>query len=149
LRKISRRTVDGPRILRHETSQFKKLDTANRRRTFNARLYNEGLGDLDGIEVPYTPKHCLHVYHQYTIRVLGGRRDALRERLKAKGIGTGVYYPKGLYDSPVLKGRISQKSKAFPETGKASAEVLSLPVHPLLSKADIARVIKSIVAFME
>ena len=129
--------------------QLKKLDRANMRRAANARLYNEGLGDLDGIEIPYTPKHCLHVHHQYTIRVLGDRRDALRERLKAKGIGTGVYYPKGLYDSPVLKGRLKQAKQAFPETEKACEEVLSLPVHPLLSRADIARVIKSIVAFIE
>jgi dTDP-4-amino-4,6-dideoxygalactose transaminase len=119
------------------------------KRASNPRFYNEGLGDLDGIEVPYTPKHCLHVHHQYTIRVLGGRRDALRERLRAKGIGTGVYYPKGLYDSPVLKGRLSQAKKGFPQTEKACEEVLSLPVHSLLSKADIAKVIKTIVAFME
>jgi dTDP-4-amino-4,6-dideoxygalactose transaminase len=121
---------------------------ANIKRVSNARLYNKGLDRLDGIEVPYTPKHCLHVYHQYTIRVLGGRRDALREHLKAKGIGTGVYYPKGLYDSPVLKGRLKQTKKDFPETEKTCKEVLSLPVHPLLSKADIARVIKSIREFI-
>jgi dTDP-4-amino-4,6-dideoxygalactose transaminase len=130
--------------------QLKKLDRANMRRASNARLYNKGLSNLEGIEVPYTPKHCLHVHHQYTIRVLGGRRDALRERLKAKGIGTGgVYYPKGLYDSPVLKGRLSKTKKTFPQTEKACEEVMSLPVHPLLSTADIARVIKNIVAFME
>jgi dTDP-4-amino-4,6-dideoxygalactose transaminase len=58
-------------------------------------------------------------------------------------------YPKGLYDSPVLKGRLSQSKKGFPQTEKACSEVLSLPVHPLLSKADIARVIKTIKAFMK
>jgi dTDP-4-amino-4,6-dideoxygalactose transaminase len=49
----------------------------------------------------------------------------------------------------VLKGRLKQTKKGFPQTEKTCSVVLSLPVHPLLSKADIARVIKTIVAFME
>ena len=73
----------------------------------------------------------------------------MREHLKGKGIGTGVYFSAGLYDNPVYKGRLSQDGKAFPETGKACEEVLSIPVGPLLTKADIAKVIKTIKAFME
>jgi dTDP-4-amino-4,6-dideoxygalactose transaminase len=129
--------------------QLKKLPRANKARARNARLYHYGLEDVEGIQLPVVPRHCTHVWHQYTIRVLDGKRDKLREYLTKKGIGTGVYYPKGLHESTVFKGRLSQKSKAFPETGKACEEVLSIPVHPLLSKADIARVIKTIVAFME
>jgi dTDP-4-amino-4,6-dideoxygalactose transaminase len=129
--------------------QLRKLPRANKARSRNARLYHEGLEDLEGIRLPVVPRHCTHVWHQYTIRVLDGQRDGLREHLTAKKIGTGVYYPAGLYDNPVYKGRLSQDGKAFPATGKACEEVLSIPVHPLLSKADIARVIKTIVAFME
>jgi len=44
----------------------------------------------------------------------------------------------------VLKGRLKQAKKGFPQTGKACEEVLSIPIHPLLSRADIARVIKNI-----
>jgi dTDP-4-amino-4,6-dideoxygalactose transaminase len=81
--------------------------------------------------------------------VLDGKRDGLREHLKGKGIGTGVYYPAGLYDNPVYKGRLSQDSKAFPATGKACEEVLSVPVGPLLTKADISRIIKEIHMFFK
>jgi len=129
--------------------QLKKLPGANKARARNAKLYHEGLENIEGIQLPVAPRHCRHVWHQYTIRVLDGQRDGLREYLTAKKIGTGVYYPAGLYDNPVYKGRLGQNSRAFPETGKACEKVLSIPVHPLLSKADIARVIKTLKAFME
>jgi len=68
----------------------------------------------------------------------------MREHLKGKGIGTGVYFSAGLYDNPVYKGRLSQDGKAFPETGKACEEVLSIPVHPLVGREDIGRIIREI-----
>jgi dTDP-4-amino-4,6-dideoxygalactose transaminase len=55
--------------------------------------------------------------------------------------------PQGLHESPVFKGRLSQNSKAFPETGKACEEVLSIPVHPLVRRGDIGRIVREIRAF--
>ena len=124
--------------------QLKKLPKANKARARNAKLYHEGLEDREGIQLPVVPRHCTHVWHQYTIRVLDGKRDGLREHLKKRGIGTGVYYPAGLYDNPVYKGRLSQDGKAFPETGKACGEVLSIPVHPLVGRGDIKKIIREI-----
>jgi dTDP-4-amino-4,6-dideoxygalactose transaminase len=128
--------------------QLKKLPKANKARSRNAKLYHDGLEDCEGIQLPVVPRGCSHVWHQYTIRVLDGKRDKLREYLTKKGIGTGVYYPAGLYDNPVYKGRLGQNSKAFPETGKACEEVLSIPVHPLLKREDIKRIIGEIRAFV-
>jgi perosamine synthetase len=127
--------------------QLKGLAKANTRRRSNAKLYNDGLGDIPGIEIPFVPKGRVPVYHQYTIRVLNGRRDALREHLRSKGIGTGLYYPAGLYNNPVYKNRLPHKAKDLPNTERAVKEVLSLPVHPLLSRKDIGRVIKQIIDF--
>ena len=81
--------------------------------------------------------------------MLDGKRDGLREHLTAKKIGTGVYYPAGLYDNPVYRGRLSQKRKAFPETGKACEEVLSLPVHPLVSENNIEYIMDAIQSFFK
>ncbi len=127
--------------------QLKKLEKANANRRSNAKLYDKGLEDISDIETPFIPKGRVSVYHQYTIRVLKGKRDALREHLKSKGIGTGLYYPGGLYDNPVYKHRLSQGAKDFPNTERAVKEVLSIPVHPLLSRTDIGRVIKEIISF--
>jgi dTDP-4-amino-4,6-dideoxygalactose transaminase len=60
-----------------------------------------------------------------------------------------VYYPAGLFDSPVFKRRLSQKCKAFPVSGKACEEVLSIPVHPLLEQEDIKWIIENIKAYLK
>ena len=124
--------------------QLKKLPKANKARARNARLYHDGLEDCEGIQLPVVPRHCTHVWHQYTIRVLDGKRDGLREYLRGKGIGTGVYYPAGLYDNPVYIGRLSQKNRAFQETGKACEEVLSIPVNPMVGREDIRKIIREL-----
>jgi perosamine synthetase len=129
--------------------QLKKLEKANMKRRSNAKLYDKGLGDLDDIVIPFVPKERVPVYHQYTIRVLNGQRNALREHLRSKNIGTGLYYPGGLYDNPVYKGRMAKGPKDMPNTERAVKEVLSIPVHPLLSKEDIGRVIKEINTFFK
>jgi UDP-2-acetamido-2-deoxy-ribo-hexuluronate aminotransferase len=74
-----------------------------------------------------------HVYAQYTIRV--PQRDKVAERLKARGIPTAVYYPKCLHEQPVFAG-LGYRWGDFPESEKASREVLSLPMHPFLAEKD-------------
>ena len=74
-----------------------------------------------------------HVYAQYTIRV--PQRDQVAEKLKAKGIPTAVYYPKCLHEQPVFSG-LGYRWGDFPESEKASREVLSLPMHPFLTEKE-------------
>ena len=82
-----------------------------------------------------------HVYAQYTIRVPD--RDKLAEHLKAQGIPSAAYYPKCLHEQPVFAG-LGYKWGDFPESEKASREVLSLPMHPFLAEADQDRVIAAV-----
>ena len=79
-----------------------------------------------------------HVYAQYTIRVPD--RDLIAEMLKVQGIPSGVYYPKCLHEQPVF-ANLGYKLGDFPESEKASREVLSLPMHPFLSESEQDRVI--------
>lgn len=81
---------------------------------------------------PVSPGNT-HVYAQYTIRTTN--RDDVARRLKARGIPTAVYYPKCLHEQPVFAG-LGYKRGDFPESEKASREVLSLPLHPFLTAAD-------------
>lgn len=82
-----------------------------------------------------------HVYAQYTIR--SKRRDQLGEGLKAKGVPTAVYYPKCLHEQPVF-APWGYKMGDFPESERASREVISLPMHPFLSEADQDKVVEAV-----
>ncbi len=82
-----------------------------------------------------------HVYAQYTIRV--PERDRIAEMLKVEGIPSAVYYPKCLHEQPVF-ANLGYEPGDFPESEKASREVLSLPMHPFLSKAEQDRVIAAL-----
>jgi UDP-2-acetamido-2-deoxy-ribo-hexuluronate aminotransferase len=82
-----------------------------------------------------------HVYAQYTIRV--PQRDKVAERLKAKGIPTAVYYPKCLHEQPVFSG-LGYRWGEFPESEKASREVLSLPMHPFLTEKEQDQIVEAV-----
>ena len=82
-----------------------------------------------------------HVYAQYTIRV--PNRDRLGERLKAKGIPTGVYYPKCLHEQPVF-AHCGYGPGAFPVAEQAAREVISLPMHPFLTEAEQDSIVQAV-----
>jgi UDP-2-acetamido-2-deoxy-ribo-hexuluronate aminotransferase len=95
----------------------------------------------DVCETPQIRKGNTHVYAQYTIRVKN--RDRLGEVLKGKGIPTAVYYPKCLHEQPVFS-RLGYKWGDFPESEKASREVLSLPMHPFLTEKEQDKIVEAV-----
>ncbi len=118
--------------------QLKKLDKANEIRRGNASYYNELLGNR--VIVPYVDKRAKHVYHQYTIRVKN--RNALIEKFKKNGIGYGIYYPRGIHEQPIMK-ELGYNAK-LPVTENICREVISIPVHPLITEEDKKTVVKVI-----
>ena len=101
--------------------------------------YSELLKDVCG--TPQIRPGNTHVYAQYTIRVPD--RDKRAEKLKAKGIPTAVYYPKCLHEQPVFSG-LGYKWGDFPESEKASREVLSLPMHPFLTEKEQDQIVEAV-----
>jgi dTDP-4-amino-4,6-dideoxygalactose transaminase len=103
-----------------------------------AQRYSKGLGDV--ATVPAVPAGSISVWAQYTIRVTGGRRDALATALKSEGIPTGIYYPIPLHRQqaykhfPVGKGGVAVSDRL-------AAEVISLPMHAYLDAATQDRII--------
>jgi UDP-2-acetamido-2-deoxy-ribo-hexuluronate aminotransferase len=93
--------------------------------------------------VPAVDPGNTHVYAQYTIRV--PERDKVAARLKGLGIPTAVYYPKCLHEQPVF-GTLGYHWGDFPESEKASREVLSLPMHPFLGQGDQEQIIRGVMA---
>jgi perosamine synthetase len=116
--------------------QLGKLEGWTEDRQRNAKALDKG---LKGVRPPAVADGAVHVYHQYTIR--SSERDALQARLAERGVGTGVYYPTPIHRLPSFGLELD-----LPETERAAREVLSLPVHPALSEADIEAVIAAVSA---
>lgn len=128
--------------------KLKHIDEFNRMRIDIAKTYNEGLSDLKGLIIPFKSASSddndfHHVYHQYTIRVLDGKRDDFQRRLNEDGISTMVYYPVPLHKMKVFEGRM-KKAGDLKKSEEASSKVLSLPIEPLLDKKEIDHVIESL-----
>ena len=126
-------------------AQLGKLERFNAARNANAAYFN---AHLRGVTVPTVPEGYHHVFHQYTVRVPDGRRDALMAHLKDNGIGFGVYYPVPIHQQTYYVNELGYDQR-LPEAERAAAEVLSLPVHPALTEADREKIVATINAFME
>ncbi|AGF96589.1 DegT/DnrJ/EryC1/StrS family aminotransferase [Methanosarcina mazei] len=124
-------------------AQLEKLDGFNASRQKNAAMLSEGLKSISGIVPATTREGYTHVFHQYTIRAQN--RDKLADFLKEKGIGTGVHYPIPIHKQPYYM-ELGYKD-SLPVSEKAAEEVLSLPVHPALSRDDVLKVIKEVKEF--
>jgi len=123
-----------------------RLDEYAAARQAAAARYDAGLAGLVGIQTPVRRPESTHVYHQYTLRVAGGRRDALAEHLKADGIPTMIYYPLPLHRQLAYQSnRYSDQS--FPVADQLCAEVLSLPMHTELTDQTQKLIIQSIQTF--
>jgi perosamine synthetase len=125
-------------------AQLGKLEKFNAARIANAAYFNE---HLEGVITPTVPEGYRHVYHQYTVRAPEGRRDALMAHLKENGIGFGVYYPVPIHKQTYYVKELGY-DQSLPEAERAAEEVLSLPVHPALSQADLEKIVATINAFM-
>lgn len=123
--------------------QLKKLERFNQIRQENARYLS---AHLKGVTTPYIPEGCEHVFHQYTLRIQNGKRDVLIQHLAERGVGSMVYYPVPIHQQTVYVNELGY-SLSLPETEGAAAEVLSLPVHPGLSQADLETIVAAVNEF--
>jgi dTDP-4-amino-4,6-dideoxygalactose transaminase len=115
------------------------VEVWNKARRDSAQRYNHLLADLPDIITPFEDTQSYHVYHQYTIRVLNGRRNMVQKALAASGIGTMIYYPVPVHKLPIYA---HQNFPSLPETERAAEELLSLPIGPYL-KVDTQQYIAS------
>ncbi|HET7802744.1 MAG TPA: DegT/DnrJ/EryC1/StrS family aminotransferase [Pseudolabrys sp.] len=111
-----------------------EIDARNR----IANRYNEAFGDV--VVVPRIPAGYTSVWAQYTIRVAGGRRDALAAALKTEGVPTAIYYPIPLHRQQAYKQYPAGKG-GVAVSDRLAAEVISLPMHAYLDVATQDRII--------
>ena len=130
-------------VLSAKLPHLKGWSDARRR---NAALYDQALAGIGGIQTPAVGQDHEPIYNQYTLRVRDGRCDALAGFLRDRGVGSGVYYPVPLHRQECF-AYLGYREGQFPESERACREVLSLPVFPELTGAQLEYVAESVRAF--
>ena len=124
--------------------KLRHLPEWERARREHASEYSKLLSGVPSIQTPQIPAGQEHVFHQYTIRAQ--RRDELQKFLIDRRIGNAVYYPVPLHLQAIYAS-LGHKPGDFPESERAAAEVVSLPMFPELTSEEIQRVAESIAEF--
>ncbi len=114
--------------------QLKKLPKWTEKRQENAAFLNKS---ISGVIVPYVPETFAHVYHQYTIRVKN--RDVFSSKLTQSGVANDVYYPTQVHKLPSF-----MSVRKLEITQEATESVLSIPVHPSLSKKNLRQIASNV-----
>jgi dTDP-4-amino-4,6-dideoxygalactose transaminase len=121
-------------------AQLNRLDATTKKRQENAAYLS---ARLESVIVPTVREGYEHVWHQYTIRVDGGRdRDAAVQQLADNGVGSGIFYPVPAHQHDYMREVVGNLS--FPIAEQMAAEVISLPVHPQLSQADLEKIVAEV-----
>ncbi|MCD0443730.1 DegT/DnrJ/EryC1/StrS family aminotransferase [Glycomyces sp. A-F 0318] len=119
--------------------QLTRLEEWTEARRAAAARFDSAFADAAAVTAPPVAAGVRHVYHQYTIRVHSGR-DRAQELLREAGVGSAVYYPTPIHRlAPYAAGGAD-----LPETDRAAAEVLSVPVHPSLTGDDLDRIVEAV-----
>jgi dTDP-4-amino-4,6-dideoxygalactose transaminase len=126
------------------SAKLRHLAGWSAKRRENAAYYSQALAGVAGLITPFIDPANESIFNQYTIRA--ERRDELQAYLKERGIGTSIYYPLPLHLQPCFAYLGYQKGSC-PESERAAAEVLSLPIYPELTHSQLDEVIENVRAF--
>ena len=121
-------------------AQMDRLEKFTKARAHNAQYLN---ANLKTVVTPKVKEGYGHVWHQYTIRVDGGRdRDAAVKQLADAGVGSGIFYPVPAHKQEYMREIAGEYH--LPVAEKLANEVISLPVHPQLSQADLETIVAEV-----
>lgn len=120
--------------------QLRHLKQWNSVRQENAAYLSAKLSEMNGIVPPNVREQGEHVFHQYTIRI--PNRDRAAQSLRERGVGVGIHYPTPIHQQPLY--RQLGYTDILPVAEAASQEVLSLPVHPSLTRNDLDAIIHAL-----
>ncbi len=125
--------------------KLKHLDSWTERRRRNAALYDELFKPLS-VTMPFIQEHNFCIYNQYVIRIR--QRDKLMSFLKEKGIGCEIYYPLPLHLQKCYE-HLGYRKGDLPESEKAAAESVAIPIFPELTEQQQRYVVEQIALFLE
>ena len=124
--------------------KLKYLDEYNANRKLMAKNYNLAFADIEELKLPTVITNSDHVYHQYTLRVLNGKRDDFKSYLRDLGIPTMIYYP-----IPIHKQKPYSNNQVLKNTEKLADEVISLPIHTELESSNQDHIIDKITNYFK
>jgi dTDP-4-amino-4,6-dideoxygalactose transaminase len=127
--------------------KLRELDDFIQRRQIVAMIYDERLSDIDNLQLPQRFPDSDHVFHQYTMRVRKGQRDALKSYLMDHDIPSMIYYPVPLYNQNAFK--IYHDGVDLPNTEILCKEVLSLPIHTEMELDQIEYICDHVIKFFD
>ena len=124
--------------------KLKHLDYYNANRKIMANNYNLAFSEIDQIKTPKVISNSDHVYHQYTLRVLNGKRDQLKNYLNDLGIPSMIYYP-----IPIHKQKPYMNDQSLKNTEKLTNQVISLPIHTEIETSNQEYIINKVLKFFK
>lgn len=128
--------------------KLKHLTRFNQARKAAADFYDKAFSQCPFISVPERAAYSSHIFHQYTIRILNGKRDELKKFLESKNIPSMVYYPGPLHMQTAY-GYLGYRESDFPVTTDLCKEVLSLPMHPEIEQEQLDYITLNILDFFK
>ncbi len=128
--------------------KLKHLDQYASERKAAADRYDKGFNGLDSVITPFRNNWSSHVFHQYTLRITNGQRDALKSHLDKNQIPCAIYYPVPLYKQKAYQ-KFSTPEMFLPVTELLSDEVISLPMHTELTEDIQNYIIQEIINFLK
>ena len=128
--------------------KLKYLSEYNINRQTMANIYNLAFNSVSEIQTPFVIKNSTHVYHQYTLNILNGRRDDLKQYLVDNGIPSMIYYPIPLYKQDAFKKFVSDDFELH-NTEELSKNVISLPIHTELENSNQDYIIEKVLNFFK
>ena len=132
--------------------QMRRLAERTEARRRNAAALTERLAGVEGLVLPVEAPGRRHVWHQYTVRVTPDARctrDELADALTARGVGCGIYYPRPAYDYDCYRDDPRVVVDHLPVVEQVAREVLSLPVHPLLTEGEVDAIAAAVRAALQ
>lgn len=111
-----------------------------------AAQYDEAFTGIQQIITPERATYSSHIFHQYTIKVSGGKRDELKKHLELNNVPSMVYYPGPLHLQEAYR-HLGYKETDFPVTTALCKEVLSLPMHPDMEQDQLDYIILKVLEF--
>ena len=128
--------------------KLKYLEDYNKARNIMANNYNTAFKDVKGLQIPSVINNSTHVYHQYTLKVIDGRRDDLMNYLKNNNIPSMVYYPVPLHTQEVFLKDVVEPVNLV-TTELLSLNCISLPIHTEIETSSQNFIINKVLEFFK
>jgi UDP-2-acetamido-2-deoxy-ribo-hexuluronate aminotransferase len=128
--------------------KLRHLDSYIAARQAVAAAYDAAFASIAGLSIPVRAADSTHVFHQYTLKVQGGKRDALQAHLKNLGVPTMIYYPIPAHQQQMF-ANFGVQNLHLPISEQLCTEVLSLPIHTEMDAAQQQYIIDSVISFFK